>query len=514
MPSKVNLDALIVREDFAIVSTPIQYSTVQTIQIRDLEPGSFFYQVLRKPDFQRETADWTPEWICEFVQSFLHGDLIPGIILWNSGSNVFVIDGAHRLSALMAWVQNDYGDGPVSRPFFDQRIPPEQIVAADEVRRLINKSIQDYAAHKYVIQHPDNAETELLDRARRLAALAIQVQWVIGNADKAEDSFYKINQKAVVIDPTELRLIKARKKPNALASRAIVHAGTGHKYWSDFDDNTKEQIQNIAKEINDILFTPPLKTPIKTLDLPIAGRGYSPQTLQLVFDLVNTINNVKSDSALFPDQSGSETVKFLKSTRKIIYRISGNHPSSLGLHPAIYFYSANGRYQPTAFLAIVELIREFEAQNLYKTFTDHRQNFENFILRYKDFANQVATVRGSGTKGMRILQEIYQTILDNLVKGKDEDEILKKLLHDKRFPFLRLDETKVNDFRKGFDTEVKSAAFLRDAIKGAARCKICQSLIHVNSISIDHIERRRDGGLGVLDNAQLTHPYCNSTYKN
>jgi Protein of unknown function DUF262/HNH endonuclease len=514
MPNKVNLDALIVREDFKILSTPIQYSTVQTIQIRDLEPGSFFYQVLRKPDFQRETADWSSEWIHEFVQSFLNGDLIPGIILWNSGSNIFVIDGAHRLSALMAWVQNDYGDGPVSRPFFDQRIPPEQLASADETRRLINKNIQDYAAHKYVIQHPDNAEAELLDRARRLAALAIQVQWVIGNADKAEDSFYKINQKAVVIDPTELRLIKAREKPNALAARAIVHAGTGHKYWSAFDISTQEQIQNIAKEINDILFTPSLQTPIKTLDLPIAGRGYSPQTLQLVFDLVNTINNVKSDSVLSIDQNGSETLKFLKSTRKTIYRISGNHPSSLGLHPAIYFYSANGRYQPTAFLAIVELIKDFEERNFYKTFTDHRQQFEDFILRYKDFANQVATVRGSGTKGMKILQEIYQATLNSLIQGKNENEILETLLHDKRFPFLKLDETKVNDFRKDFDTNIKSATFLRDAIKSAAKCNICHSLIHVNSISIDHIERKRDGGLGTLDNAQLTHPYCNSTYKN
>ncbi|WP_372726522.1 HNH endonuclease [Nostoc sp. C057] len=32
--------------------------------------------------------------------------------------------------------------------------------------------------------------------------------------------------------------------------------------------------------------------------------------------------------------------------------------------------------------------------------------------------------------------------------------------------------------------------------------------------SIDHIKRKADGGLGTLENAQLTHPYCNTTYKN
>ena len=27
-------------------------------------------------------------------------------------------------------------------------------------------------------------------------------------------------------------------------------------------------------------------------------------------------------------------------------------------------------------------------------------------------------------------------------------------------------------------------------------------------------KRKADGGLGTLDNAQLTHPYCNTTFKN
>ncbi len=35
-----------------------------------------------------------------------------------------------------------------------------------------------------------------------------------------------------------------------------------------------------------------------------------------------------------------------------------------------------------------------------------------------------------------------------------------------------------------------------------------------SSISIDHINRKADGGSGSSDNAQLTHPYCNSTIKN
>jgi hypothetical protein len=33
------------------------------------------------------------------------------------------------------------------------------------------------------------------------------------------------------------------------------------------------------------------------------------------------------------------------------------------------------------------------------------------------------------------------------------------------------------------------------------------------SISIDHKDRKEDGGLSTPENAQVTHPYCNTGYK-
>src|SRR5687768_7987556 len=104
-----NLDALIRREDFEITSEALQHSSLTvTLRASDLEDKSFLYQVLRKPDFQRETSNWDPEKVSDLIQSFLEGDLIPSVILWRSpAGNIFVIDGAHRLSALIAWVHDD-----------------------------------------------------------------------------------------------------------------------------------------------------------------------------------------------------------------------------------------------------------------------------------------------------------------------------------------------------------------------------------------------------------------------
>lgn len=65
-----------------------------------------------------------------------------------------------------------------------------------------------------------------------------------------------------------------------------------------------------------------------------------------------------------------------------------------------------------------------------------------------------------------------------------------------------------------FNTGKKSAVFIKESIASAPRCKICGGLIHRNSISIDHIERKKDGGTASIDNGQITHPYCNTGVKN
>lgn len=514
MAHQINLDALIPREDFEVLEPATQSSTTQTVQIRNLERSDFFYGVIRKPDFQRETSDWPSDKIVGFVQSFLAGDLIPALILWQAGSQIFVIDGAHRLSALIAWVHDDYGDGQTSKTFFDGKIPQEQLDAADLTRRKMKKEIGTYEDHKLAMTHPDKVSETILVRAKRLGSLAIQLQWVTGDASKAEASFFKINQQAAPIDKTELRLLKARKHPNALAARAIVRSGTGHKYWSGFEKKKKDEIEQKAKEINDLLFVPSLKTPIKTLDLPVAGRGYSSQALPLVFEFVNLTNGVSANTKIGVDKGGDETIKYLNNCKKIVNRMSGTHPSSLGLHPVVYFYSSSGRYQPTAFLAVAAFLQELDDKDRFRGFTAVRQKFEDFLLTYRVLVNQVTVKYGSGSKGSSRLQQLLVFLLDQLESGKSSNEILNAMENHADFSFLQPREVLTSEVGKDFAPDAKSAIFLRDALKDPLRCGICGGLIHRNGISIDHVVRKADGGTGNPDNGQLTHPYCNTTIKN
>ena len=510
--SKVNLDALIPREDFEVDGGAEAQNLGDKLKVSELVKGQgFFYSSLRKPDFQRETSDWDKNKIASFVKSFVEGDLIPSIILWQAGQYIFVIDGAHRLSALIAWVNDDYGDGFISQSFFNHDVDSEQKRVADQTKRHVDREVGSYASLMDAIKDPDKANPDSLAMANKLGFLSLQLQWVTGSAEKAEHSFFTINQKATPISDTEISLLKARKKPYAMASRAILRSGTGHKYWKKFDVNIQGDIEKIAKEINENLFTPEMKTPIKTLDLPLAGKGYSSRTLPLIFDLVKLSNNV-IDKDIENDESGSDTVKNLKNTLRIIRRFTTTHPSSLGLHPAVYFYSDKGRYQPTAFMAWVELVKDFENNQYFDRFIDIRCKLEKSLIAYKYLTNQVTVKYGSGLKGYRQLKDLYSRIIELSEEGCEIEKIGDYLA--KEHPYLNIsykgDQPKTPDFNQN----TKSEVFLNSALENASKCKICNGYIHINSISIDHIDRKQDGGIGVAYNGQIAHPYCNTTYKN
>ena len=93
----VNLDAMILRSDFAIQTNVSNdeptFEKMSTIPARDLQKGSGVLALLRKPDFQRETNHWSPNQIVSLLECYVNGDLIPSIILWHSSENLFVIDG-------------------------------------------------------------------------------------------------------------------------------------------------------------------------------------------------------------------------------------------------------------------------------------------------------------------------------------------------------------------------------------------------------------------------------------
>ncbi|HUF72333.1 MAG TPA: DUF262 domain-containing protein, partial [Gammaproteobacteria bacterium] len=401
----VNLDALIPRQDMAEASA-LAGSKLDKIDIHHLD-DHFFVGALRKPDFQRETVHWNPDKVADLIRAFVDGDLIPAVILWQRGSNVFVIDGAHRLGALIAWVKDDYGDGRTSQEYFGGRIPDEQENVASRVRKLVKANIGSYGEYAAARKNSQNARPEIMARLSNLATNSIVAQWVPQVDEKAaEDSFFKINQAATPIDPTERRLLKARNSPNAIASRAIVRGGTGHKYWSKYSDEAQANIESIAKQIHTSLYEPPMgDLPIKTIDLPLAGRGYN--ALTFVFDLVNWANSIPDpvkkkdiDSPLEPDPDGEQTANYLRKVKGVIDLLTGSESKSLGLHPVVYCYTRGGEFQPTALLAVADFVRRLSRQNKLKTFIRVRRRLEDFLLAHKEFITETVKKTGAGRRSL------------------------------------------------------------------------------------------------------------------
>jgi len=515
--AKVNLDAIIPREDFEVEENATPGKKKETLSIEDIKSDSFFFSNVRKPDFQRETNEWDSKKIADFIESFLDGDLIPAIILWRStGGYLFVIDGSHRLSSLAAWINDDYGDGPISKQFYDGIIPDEQIEIAEETRKIIRKRIGSYLDYKLALSNPEKVSPEILRKAKNLAALAIQLQWVDGGANKAENSFFKINQQAAPIDKTELVLLEARRKPNCIAARAIIRSGKGHKYWSNFSKDNQTTIQELAKEINSVLFTPKLETPIKTLDIPVGGKNYSAHTLPLILEFINIVNNIPTDfkESLEDDLTGDVTVKILKQTRRIAWRINSNHPSSLGLHPIVYFYSQDGRHKVASFYATLAFVKELEEKKKLSEFSSVRPQFEDILLQNDTLIQQINRKYRSAIASYSQIKDFYISIIELLQKGVDENEVISQLIKTSKFNYLTLTVEQNEITTNKFSTERKSAVYIKEALSNAPKCKLCGGYIHRNSISIDHIDRKQDGGLGTIENGQITHPYCNTTLKN
>jgi len=510
----VNLDALIPREDFAAESGPAKGTPTGTISITSLAEDSFLVGSLRKPDFQRETTNWTPQKIVDLIAAFLDGDLIPAIVLWRSGQYVFVIDGAHRLSAILAWIYDDYGDKSRSRAFFDNKVPEEQIKLAGQTRRLVAREVGTYASYKDAQKTMAFAEGKMKERLGGLAANSFIAQWVPAvDAAGAERSFFKINQAPTPVDPIEKRILKARLSAAAISTRAINRGGKGHKYWDAFSTEIQREIERLGGEIHDALYLPPMGSmPIKSSDVPVGGRGYS--SLPFVFDFVNLVNGIGAKDKLEPDADGEQTVGFLRAVLKRVERITTNDPGSLGLHPLVYFYSRGGTFQPLAFLAMSQVLKRLVERDQLDRFTDVRRDFERFVMRHKEAFTLIVKRQGAGHRSRPAIEEFLLLGIQGLWDGKTGDEIIQKMAEDKRFSFFATPAPVRGEGDAGdFNAQVKSAAFVEELIENGVRCAICGGLLHRNSMQTDHIVRKADGGGAHSGNAQLSHPYCNSTYK-
>lgn len=518
----VTLDALIPREDFEILSELGSGGNTRnksTLSIEDIKYDSFFFAALRKPIFQRETNEWDAQKVCSMIESFINSELVPSIILWrNSGGYIFVIDGAHRLSSLGAWINDDYGDGEISLKYYGNYISSEQKEIAEQTRKIINEQIGSFEEIWNISRNINNTEDlKKQQMAKNLGALALQLQWVDGDASKAEDSFLKINQSATKISDAELELIKNRNKAYAIAARAIVRAGKGYQYWSNFDEEIQESIIQISKKIHNIMFG---DIPLKNNDInsySIGGGQSSNLTLDVVTQTVKICNGILKDKDA-EDGTEKNVIRCLKNTLKLLQYINSSEPCSLGIHPYIYFYSDIGKHKVGSYYGFLLFIKDLVENKQLKLFTQVREKFEQVIYKYSFLVQQILRKKRQSKRAYVAIRDYFVELMNLISQHQEysEEEIVASIKLIPEFTYLQTEiiDTQRVAIKGNFSRSKKQQVKLQMYIKSLPKCPICGGYISNSSMSVDHICRKEDGGTNAIKNAQITHLYCNTTYKN
>ncbi|MBZ9771319.1 DUF262 domain-containing protein [Mesorhizobium sp. CO1-1-8] len=520
----VNLDALIPRED---LSAPAESGgDIPGLKISDLKPG-LVYSWLRKPDFQRETANWTPEQVVGLIETFANGNIIPAIILWQNGQRVFVVDGAHRLSALVAWANDDYGAGTISAKHYGNAIPEHQRVMHDLTRKMVKARVRSYEDHEFAAQYQKADDPELLKRASLIGFKSIDTQWIKNaGVQQAKSAFFRINEGGTPIDATETRILRAGNSALAIGSRAITRAGTGHNYWKKFDQPRREQVEELGAAVNRLLFQPPLHLPIKTLEVPLAGFGYGASVLPFCFDLITLAKGLRiPDSStkrkglvdeLPEDPDGDATIDYLKSAKRLVEFLLSTEAQSLGLHPALYFYTSAGAFQSAALFNVLTWLVQLEEKGEIVNFLKVRNKFEQMIMDHPVLGKPATHRLGSGGRTRRRMMLLYDRMLYILGTGTPPDEAWRVIIGEPDFAFLASEDLEHKERRgtgkagAGFSRAAKSGGFIESALPAAHRCALCGGLLHGNAIVTDHEDEKSKGGSSAGANGRPVHPRCNS----
>ncbi len=165
---------------------------------------------------------------------------------------------------------------------------------------------------------------------------------------------------------------------------------------------------------------------------------------------------------------------------------------------------------------MIDLILNFNSDDkLLNNFLTNRKQFEKLLYEYDYLVEQIVRQYRSGTKSYPYVKEFFVEIINKLSDGMPKEKIIEEILKGTKFNYLKTDSVikTPEEVTKEFTVSAKSAVVIKECLDKAIECQICHGLIDSKSITIDHKIRMRDGGLGTVDNGQITHPYCNSRIK-
>jgi hypothetical protein len=144
--------------------------------------------------------------------------------------------------------------------------------------------------------------------------------------------------------------------------------------------------------------------------------------------------------------------------------------------------------------------------------------FEDTIKEYSFLVQQIIRKNRQSKRGFKEVAFFYLSIVELITNKKIESpqDVVLEIKKKSEFRYLQIDivDNEENGIKENFSRGKKQIIKINTLVKSIPRCPICKGYLSTVSSSVDHIERKRDGGKGDVCNGQLTHLYCNTTYKN
>ncbi|MFU2208579.1 hypothetical protein [Solidesulfovibrio sp. C21] len=550
---KVFLDHIIPRQNLRYIDINHKAYEYQNepgaradFRLRDIFENEWFNN-LRKPDFQRETNSWGPNECADFLDSLVNNLVIPGIIIWKSDDSgyVFVIDGAHRLSVIRAWMIDDWGEN--NDKSYNSLYETEIRDMGHATRELVKSKIGSFSDYKRASEEckriteaggaPKNvmspkafAQSRFYNRIQEGAT--IPTQWIYGTYEVAEKSFLKINKGGQKLDIFEQSLIEFRNGPYARIAMSIINGKSGH-YWpsSGLDTSLQEKIKSfdqLSSAIHKILFVPPFDGAIIDLNQPLVMSKPSQQyedaleLLALISEnkFLSTEDSKKEFLQQMHDAPPNIIIENAKTILNIIkdrlsHLVGENTTSkSLSIVPAIYNYNHQGTYSKNLLYAFIywifcnkELVQE---KKLALTFV--RGTFEALLMEYKSNITNIASSRGGSFKSTKEIASTINNIIiklsENKMSGLDEKSSIQNIATEFGF---QLKANKINKSRAASKSQ-KNTINLEHLFKESTRCPICKGVINLSlgkqydHFFVDYSIKKET----CVENLKPVHPFCNN----
>lgn len=555
---KVHLDHLIPRESLRWVdprknqspyfpSKRDPFTKLAFKGLADQQEIMAIFPTLRKPDFQRETSAWHPEDCVRLLESIVKGLIIPSLIVWKSPDNgfLYILDGAHRISVMRAWMIDDWGDKAVEDYYERHEYYDEIREAAKIVRAAVKAHIGSYedfitAGTKFVAASREGSPRDSLSEREYqrglfymdlLQEVGFHVQEVSGDYDVAEASFLRINRSGQPLDDWETTLIENRKSSFARAVMSVASGGTG-RYWPENTqneslDSISRNITQASSDLHKRIFVPPLKSPIYDANVPfIAASMFFPKHAYLLelFPVVMKATDVSSlftrDKEAEPDAVIQNGYELIKRTTMVFDHLTGpsNNPLSLSLVPLFYFYTTIGRYVRSSlygFIAWLMTGSDDDIRTRKIIFSTHRGRFEEVVFS-EDVAGRISRRSGSGLRGTAATAQFYQKLLELLIE--DPAPINDEHFHAKLTKVLSELTTQSkkdsDNTSRLFTNTQRTKINLREIFKSAIRCEVCGGILDLRmGVQYDHIDPFASSRVTNVEQGRPTHPFCNHQRK-